>query len=1190
MSAEPKEISKPITSSENQQSGYRKIAFSVESGERQFFLKIPDTRHTWNFIPLGTVPSATKGAHPKAANITVPVIPLCFTTPDCDPQKAALPRPGWLYVFRDGKLWREYAVTNTGYYSDLNLKENQKKEIRQATGTFDSRVQLPYKEAGQTQTIEMAFSEVQWSWARINKLQSDAELRRQRMQQIDLSGYGANFPTLPANGNKARVENIKNAPPIYHLGLQRESNIPVAYLHDPLGVARDLAGKYQAAWDQMDKLLADLANPNHQGVKAKEYPFAKWFDSAVLANQYFFAKVPDIEPEGQIPPAGKDKEQWVRAKVQREQWKKKLSKADIDTALGVEKRQTIRQQIKTCKQELLSYLDSPHNEIQQALGQALDDYFTRPAPKKAPWLADNTAHYGDAWRMVERLIAKLGDHEYSLDAGLETEPPNLQQLTQNDPGGTFLLKLADPQQGYFLQSRLFPQPASGNNPLKPKVSASSESGPVFRSQHIHTTFQYDPEIFSDFFSHFFRAAGLAETDQARNSLLRLINAALGLDLYEREITLTEYQEGQFANGDVMLRMFALQEQFKGKAPGRESSSDLEQLPSQNETDTADTFQVNRRGTLAAGGGLEHLNDAAKNIEKQTVDTNTSVLGRSGANWQGANPTLEGTNGSYHAQVHIQGRSPVSPADAVHYDNTAQIQVPGGGQGTVQVYGHDGKLLGATTVNAFKQGKAFSRRQWRTKVHQTRWEEVKIRIVINRQAEGLPALAKKLHDHGVWTRGVLPILAGVEVWNLGVVSKAVIEKRNTEEAGRAWVDFWGAVMDTLAISGVVTQARVEHVAKRQTGLAVDKILENGGPLADKIRFSRITARGLGSAAGLYSMGLALNDMIDNIHKGDDAAVAHGMMAGGFALTTIAEVSGLLVAGGWAGNTSLAGSIAGGPWLWLGLGTVLAGAALLTWVMTEDSPLEEWLANGPFSVSQPAQLYEQELPGQGRRKYWREQNGTRLIFKEGDVLEKILYPSGGRFVEKGDGSVFLKGESGETLVGKIGQPFTAWDKLMARTGRFAGHTPGTKATDKFGRWFETPRSASLALADAIYRPRLGLQITQNHAFKAAEITVQIPNFIEDKTKLFVELWKNGAVSHQGIETFTGMGSGPRTVRVVWPILESGNTKVLAKVRMDLYGNGDFLLPAAERSEGAWIEAEAVFAGIDTRRIHSGEPFRL
>lgn len=305
-----------------------------------------------------------------------------------------------------------------------------------------------------------------------------------------------------------------------------------------------------------------------------------------------------------------------------------------------------------------------------------------------------------------------------------------------------------------------------------------------------------------------------------------------------------------------------------------------------------------------------------------------------------------------------------------------------------------------------------------------------------------------------------------------------------------------------------------------------------------------------------------------------------------LTIIPALKGTAIA-------TTAGTIAGGPWLWLGLGVVLSGAALMTWVTTEDSPLEEWLANGPFSLSQPAQLYEQELPGLGRRKYWREQNGTQLIFKEGDVLEKILYPAGGRFVEKSDGRVYLKQEQSEALVGKIGQPFTAWDKLMARSGRFAGHKPGSKAKDKFGRWCGAPTSASLALTDAIYRPRLGLQISKNsHSLRAAEITIQIPNFIEDKSLLFVELWENGAMQHQGIETFTGLGSGPRTVRVLWPLTAKGNVKVVAKARMDLFGNGDVWLPNSENGNSAWIETEKIVdlpRGIDTNRIFHGDPFK-
>jgi hypothetical protein len=225
--SQAKPISKPIDSSEYQKDGNRQIVFSVEPGDKQFHLKMQDTRHTWNFIPLGTVPSAPNGTHPKGANEMVPVIPLCYTTPDCGPQQATLLRPGWLYVFCNGRLWRELEIAKNGYLRDVNLEHNQKKESRQATGTFDNRVLLPYHVAGKEQFVEMAYSEVQWSWARINKLQEDASLRRQRMQQIDLSGNDAKFPTVPANGNKARIENVNKAPELYALTMQRQSNIPV---------------------------------------------------------------------------------------------------------------------------------------------------------------------------------------------------------------------------------------------------------------------------------------------------------------------------------------------------------------------------------------------------------------------------------------------------------------------------------------------------------------------------------------------------------------------------------------------------------------------------------------------------------------------------------------------------------------------------------------------------------------------------------------------------------------------------------------------------------------------------------------------------------------------------------------------------------------------------------------------------
>lgn len=222
----------------NPQSGAKE--FATTSGKKSFCLDFYDRAGGRIQIPLGVVESYPKGTHPEAHNVVVPVFPLRYTTAGPETAQADKLRSGWLYVFRNGMLWRELQVARGGLMADVNLDDHKGKDERPATGSTDTRVLVPYKVNGVEQPIEMAYSEVQWSWARIGSLERDAALRRQRMQQVPLGGYPDFAPSEEKEG-QARVENIRSAPNLYWLTLYRADDIPVVYLQDPIGVAKDLA-------------------------------------------------------------------------------------------------------------------------------------------------------------------------------------------------------------------------------------------------------------------------------------------------------------------------------------------------------------------------------------------------------------------------------------------------------------------------------------------------------------------------------------------------------------------------------------------------------------------------------------------------------------------------------------------------------------------------------------------------------------------------------------------------------------------------------------------------------------------------------------------------------------------------------------------------------------------------------------
>ncbi len=175
-----------------QKERYRELVLENIAGdaEQPLSLMLRDEVHGtdgWYKIPLGRVKPRQKGTSVTGEHVIVPVLPERYTTVDAHPDEAGRLRPGWLYVFRDGHLWRELEVIEhpviPGLMRDVNLRWQQGQDRRRATGETDSRLVLPYRIAGAECTVHIAYSEVQWSWAYLCRLggmdpQNDPRYRR----------------------------------------------------------------------------------------------------------------------------------------------------------------------------------------------------------------------------------------------------------------------------------------------------------------------------------------------------------------------------------------------------------------------------------------------------------------------------------------------------------------------------------------------------------------------------------------------------------------------------------------------------------------------------------------------------------------------------------------------------------------------------------------------------------------------------------------------------------------------------------------------------------------------------------------------------------------------------------------------------------------------------------------------------
>jgi len=149
-------------------------------------------------------------------NVLVPLLPLRHVAVDHPREHANCPAHGWIYVFVNGYLWRELQVVNAhGTLRDVDLgAPDGVGDLRKARGQYTSQVAVPYQLAGVEQKVEMAYSRRQFTWAALMKfggiaaddmrftdatkqdsakIAPDGDLRKQFLQPVDLSSYGAGF-------------------------------------------------------------------------------------------------------------------------------------------------------------------------------------------------------------------------------------------------------------------------------------------------------------------------------------------------------------------------------------------------------------------------------------------------------------------------------------------------------------------------------------------------------------------------------------------------------------------------------------------------------------------------------------------------------------------------------------------------------------------------------------------------------------------------------------------------------------------------------------------------------------------------------------------------------------------------------------------------------------------------------------
>ncbi len=502
---------------------YRNLVFhNVPDGNKYAWLCLQDEQHTQYKIPLGeikTIPEEAERANWE--NVLVPVRPQRYTIYDQDlniMKKSARPlEKGWLYVYKNGYLWRELEVLEKGRVRDVNLTMYQGFDGRPATGEKDAHLILPHKIEGVKAKIQVCYSQVQWSWARINALggmdpqdprledksllptsnqkSAASKLRNERMgPDFDLSGYKQNF-------------NMKNTP-IYPSDnfdtafsrLYAQHNIPFLMIHDPLGVVYSNAENYLA---RMTELQWIIKHASGEGVddeeKSKEQ---KLYKQSVLAYHFFF------DPKNakkRVKKTGRNSRKSKYGYVENSNVtdpRDELDKDLIEKILYVKDRRKIRKELRKLKRKHIEWLrgnveiNGKYLPVKESISGM--EWFVDYNTAMCDFFSKENGRYAEGFSALTGVLSFIqgdpSDHDKDMDlpAGDPDKPRR-----DEDPGFLYMQELMHPK--HPLHAKIFPKkddfdPYSEDSPEYVLVDEVNDGTGDFRNAAFAHIYETDQEI------------------------------------------------------------------------------------------------------------------------------------------------------------------------------------------------------------------------------------------------------------------------------------------------------------------------------------------------------------------------------------------------------------------------------------------------------------------------------------------------------------------------------------------------------------------------------------------------------------------------------------------------------------------------------------------------------------------------
>lgn len=251
-------------------------------------------------VPFLTGAGSVERGLERQRHVILPVVPTTLvsgvTAKGENPSHHVMSRPGFVYLFHEGKLWRELEIriddNGITHYHDVPLQNyrNDDGELdsgyRAVTGVGLKEIWLPARADTRWLSLHAAYSESQWPGPRINYLQSRPLVRVDRCSTISME-LG---DTKHNDGDTLFVQtNFTNAFLASNLAPQRSRNHILEQQYDrPENYLFDLKGDYAPSASQAAMVIhqrqedPDPEDPIYEDERPEMTPLANCLNKTLI--------------------------------------------------------------------------------------------------------------------------------------------------------------------------------------------------------------------------------------------------------------------------------------------------------------------------------------------------------------------------------------------------------------------------------------------------------------------------------------------------------------------------------------------------------------------------------------------------------------------------------------------------------------------------------------------------------------------------------------------------------------------------------------------------------------------------------------------------------------------------------------------------------------------------------------------